>query len=211
MVRRTAPNCLYASLCRLVSAQLGCRSLGALLCPRRHSHGRCCLRCAEKALQVNAELRRWVEDQGAVLPPSKKLDPHGALSIYASGAAPSRAYPNADELMWQRVYDEDGEPGKLWVHGATSTDPKQGRIGDCWFISAMSLLATRDGTSGLSDGWLGLVRAASILGAIRVLLLSGVTLLLRRTRFAWRCLRPHGDDGRAPGMQCACPAVFQGP
>jgi hypothetical protein len=83
-----------------------------------------------------------------VLPPFKPLDPRGASSIYRAGVAPSRAYPSPDDVVWERVLGEDGRPARLWVRGATSTDPKQGRIGDCWLISAMSLIATRDG------GWL---------------------------------------------------------
>ncbi len=96
---------------------------------------------------VNAAYRRWIEEQGVVLPPFKALDPRGATSIYVRGTPPSRAYPNPEELAWRRVMNEDGNPAKLWVRGATSTDPKQGRIGDCWLISAMSLIATRDGAA----------------------------------------------------------------
>ncbi len=80
-----------------------------------------------------------------VLPPFKTLDPRGASSVYKAGVAPSRAYPNPEDLVWLRVMNEDDQPARLWVRGATSTDPKQGRIGDCWLISAMSLIATRDG------------------------------------------------------------------
>lgn len=86
-----------------------------------------------------------------MIPPrAKPLDPDAASSLYAAGAPPSRAYPKPSDLEWNRLRTASGQPGKLWVDGATSTDPKQGQLGDCWLISGLSLLATRDGAFLLS-------------------------------------------------------------
>ena len=95
--------------------------------------------------RAHADYRRWLESEGAKLPPSKALDPAGASSLYATGKAPSGSYPTPESLTWQRVHGSDGAGARLWVQGASSTDPKQGQLGDCWLISAMSLIATRDG------------------------------------------------------------------
>lgn len=94
---------------------------------------------------LNEELGEWLQGLGAEVPVSKPLHPKGATCMYLSGEPPSRAYPNPADITWQRLVGDDGKPARLWVGGATSTDPKQGQLGDCWLISALSLVATRDG------------------------------------------------------------------
>jgi hypothetical protein len=94
---------------------------------------------------MHEEYRSWLVAQGVGLPPFRTLDPRGATSIYASGAPPSRSYPDPASLAWARVVDDKGHAAQPWYKGATSTDPKQGQLGNCWLISAMSLIATRDG------------------------------------------------------------------
>jgi hypothetical protein len=100
---------------------------------------------ADAAKRINAEMRSWLTSLGVSLPPAKPLDPHGATSIYGTGTRPPGGYPDPGQLEWRRVLTSSGAPAPLWIDGATSTDPVQGQLGDCWLISAMSLIATRDG------------------------------------------------------------------
>ena len=97
---------------------------------------------------MNSRWALWLEDQGVKLPDTPKvLHPLGATSMYATGEPPRAGYPKPTEVSWQRLTMPKGGPARLWVDGATSSDPKQGALGDCWLISALSLIATRDGTS----------------------------------------------------------------
>ena len=86
-------------------------------------------------------------------------DPHGAMSLYYTGETPS-GHVDVEEITWERpeVYLADGdEELKIgFVKGdAAANEVKQGRLGDCWFISALSVIAGRDelirGDGGLCD------------------------------------------------------------
>lgn len=71
------------------------------------------------------------------------------MSLYKDGNPPQKGYKEPDEVEWMQ-YDEmskknnaNGKPGFI-DGGAASTDCIQGDLGDCWLISAMSVLVTRD-------------------------------------------------------------------
>jgi Calpain family cysteine protease len=114
------------------------------LCPRMLG-GAVVVSSADRNAPVVEQYLEWLSAHGASVPPGKPLTPDGVSCLYASGAVPGPAYPKPADLAWKRLMTDKGKPPKLWVDGATSSDPKQGQIGDCWLISALSLLATRDG------------------------------------------------------------------
>ncbi len=66
-------------------------------------------------------------------------------SIYYGDIPPN--YPDPEKIIWLRP-DEIVEPGDkamfLDDDGAGTNDVVQGAIGDCWFIGALSVLATED-------------------------------------------------------------------
>lgn len=65
--------------------------------------------------------------------------------MYYTGEPP-RGYPDPEGIEWLRPEDFCSETEKpMFIDdGASANDVKQGSIGNCWFISALSVLATRD-------------------------------------------------------------------
>lgn len=52
---------------------------------------------------------------------------------------------NPQEVCWERAADICPEESyKFSVGGAASNDVVQGKLGDCWFIGSLSVMATRD-------------------------------------------------------------------
>jgi hypothetical protein len=80
--------------------------------------------------------------------PKNKADKKGSLdAIYFPGLPKSKALPNHDMITWMRpeeFIDDKTKKGQFLSGDAGSNDVCQGQIGDCWFIGAMSVLATRD-------------------------------------------------------------------
>jgi len=66
------------------------------------------------------------------------------MALYMTGEPP-QGYADPEGVMWLRPEDlpMEGRP-KFISGGIGSNDVKQGQIGDCWFIGALSVLATRD-------------------------------------------------------------------
>jgi len=70
-------------------------------------------------------------------------DPFGKSAIYFDEVEPGMVDP--EEIVWLRPeqISQTQEP-KFLDSGASCNDVIQGAIGDCWFISALSILATND-------------------------------------------------------------------
>jgi calpain, invertebrate len=74
-------------------------------------------------------------------------DEAGSIAaMYKEGKIPCPGYPEPSTVKWVHA-DEICEPDtvpQFIDDGAGANDVKQGALGDCWFISALSVLATRD-------------------------------------------------------------------
>jgi hypothetical protein len=75
------------------------------------------------------------------------------FAMYKTGEMPKKGYPDPKKVTWvpiqKLVTKKDENSGKVKTtqfvdDGVASDDCMQGNLGDCWLISAMSVLATRD-------------------------------------------------------------------
>jgi calpain len=67
------------------------------------------------------------------------------MSLYYNGNPPVPGYPKPDEVSWLKpeVFCQ-GEVPKFIDKDASANDVKQGDIGNCWFVGALSVLASYD-------------------------------------------------------------------
>ena len=87
--------------------------------------------------------------------PNNDEDDDGkANSMYMNGVTP-QSHPAPDTVDWRRPseYLPEGKKGKFLKGDASANEVKQGALGDCWFIGALSVLATEDKyLRGMADG-----------------------------------------------------------
>jgi hypothetical protein len=80
--------------------------------------------------------------------PQHEGDDHGSTqSIYKTKEIPCKGYPEPDTIKWlsaEEICKESGKLPQFVDDGAGANDVRQGTLGDCWFISALSVLVTRD-------------------------------------------------------------------
>lgn len=79
-------------------------------------------------------------------PTSKTDEVGGAMAMYKTGEVPRKGYAKPSSVEW--VHAErlcpPGKKPQFVDDGVGCDDCVQGTLGDCWLISAMSVLATRD-------------------------------------------------------------------
>lgn len=65
--------------------------------------------------------------------------------MYCNGVKP-QSHPDPEQCEWLRPseYLPEGTTAKFVKGDASANEVKQGALGDCWFIGALSVLATRD-------------------------------------------------------------------
>lgn len=70
-------------------------------------------------------------------------DHNGPKLMYTSGEPPAPGYTDPERVEWRRPR-EWAPKSAFFSGGISSNDVVQGALGDCWFIGALSTLATRD-------------------------------------------------------------------
>ena len=68
------------------------------------------------------------------------------LSMYKKGTIPCPGYPKPETVKWVSAEEMNlnGKTPQFVDDGAGANDVKQGSLGDCWFIGALSVIVTRD-------------------------------------------------------------------
>lgn len=99
-------------------------------------------RCQELVRELekisDSNLRFWRDPEYG---PTKD-DPHGYNSIVFDPAYPGA--PFEDEVEWKRMSEIAGGVAFFLEDQIQSNDVRQGEVGNCWLIAAMSIVATQE-------------------------------------------------------------------
>lgn len=94
-----------------------------------------------------AALKRCIElTQGVAIFEDPDFGPKqqgGATSLYYKGTAPAPGYVPTENVKWVRPSDLI-QNTCFFSNELSANDSVQGALGDCWFIGALSVIATRD-------------------------------------------------------------------
>ena len=86
----------------------------------------------------NIENRKWVDPDFGATP----QDESGAKSLYYNDPPPGYVHPM--DIKWCKLTEISPDLHPVFVDsGSCVNDVSQGEIGDCWFIGAMSVIATQ--------------------------------------------------------------------
>lgn len=100
-----------------------------------------------KAREIYKQLKRDKKDRFIDNDFGPKMgDEGGAFSLYRDGQTCPKGYPTPAEIQWvfSDALCDRGDAPQFLDDSAAADDCVQGKIGDCWLISAMSALAARD-------------------------------------------------------------------
>jgi calpain len=103
-----------------------------------------------KAEEIYNSLKEGEEFLDVDFGPKKDSDTsRNKNSLYFNGTPPAPGYPKPEDVVWLRPTELPIETPPVFLnHEVSSNDVKQGDIGDCWLIGALSVLATRDDLFG---------------------------------------------------------------
>jgi len=69
----------------------------------------------------------------------------GIKAMYKTDKIPAPGYPEPSTIAWLEAKDYCGGLKPQFIDdGAGAGDVKQGLLGDCWFIGALSVIVSRD-------------------------------------------------------------------
>lgn len=77
-------------------------------------------------------------------------DPHGYRSIVGNESDPPPGLPFQDEITWMTFeqllekQDKKLQEVKLFSDNLVANDIIQGKLGDCWYVSALSIITSND-------------------------------------------------------------------